>query len=113
MKIEIGVAWKIFINQNIKGSVRQWYPYSTRLDKDIVSIILIYGDRAIFLIFYDNTDTESKSSETEMSISKPIFTQKIYIKGSLAQGYPYSTSREENIVVVLRFHGLLAVLYYF
>ena len=44
----------------IKGSMRQWYLYSTKWDKNMVVILHIDGDKAICLIFYDGRDTESK-----------------------------------------------------
>ena len=50
-EIQIGVAGPIFTNQNIKGSVRQWYIYSIRRIENIVTIIHIYRARAIFLLF--------------------------------------------------------------
>ena len=41
-----------------------------------MGIIHIYGARAIFLLFYDNQDTESESQETEIGIYGTILTQK-------------------------------------
>ena len=38
----------------------QWYTYSTKWEKYIVEILHIYGARAIFLLFYDDQDTESE-----------------------------------------------------
>ena len=35
------------------------HPYSTKLEDRIVVIIHIYGDRAIFLLFYDDKYTLS------------------------------------------------------
>ena len=52
----------------------QLYPYSTIWEKNIVSIINIYGSRSIFLLFYDNQDNESESQEIEICISGPILT---------------------------------------
>ena len=37
--------------------MEQWCPYSTKWEDDIVVILHIYGDRANFLLFYDNEDT--------------------------------------------------------
>ena len=55
-----------------------------------MAILHIYGPRAIFLLFYDNHDTESESWEIENDASGPIFTNKNTI-GSVRQRYPYST----------------------
>ena len=52
-------------------------------------VLHIYGDRAIFLLFYYHQDTESESCEIEMSISQPIFTHN-NIKGSMVELHPYS-----------------------
>ena len=51
----------------------QQYPYFKRLEQNIVVIIHIYGDRAIFVLFCDQQDTESESYEIEISTSQPIF----------------------------------------
>ena len=48
-------------------------------------ILHIYGARAIFLLFFDDQDTESESWEEKMITSKLIFTHKIYIKVSMGQ----------------------------
>ena len=56
--MEIGVSGSIFINKNIKIYVGQGYPYSMRWQQNIVAIIHIYGARDIFLLFYNNQDTE-------------------------------------------------------
>ena len=45
---------------NIKGSMGQLYPYFTRWEKNIVTIIHIYRAGAFFFLFYDNQDTESE-----------------------------------------------------
>ena len=47
-----------------------------------MAIIHIYRARDIFLLFYDNHDTESESCEIEIGVSGPIFTHK-NIKGSM------------------------------
>ena len=44
---------------NIKVSMRKWYPYSTKQEENIVVIIHVYVARAIFILFYDDQDTES------------------------------------------------------
>ena len=36
----------------------QQYTYSTRWEQNIMAIIHIYVPKAIFLLFYDNQDTE-------------------------------------------------------
>ena len=36
----------------------KWYPYSTEWEKNVV-ILLIYGDSAIFPLFYDDQDNTS------------------------------------------------------
>ena len=50
--------------------LRQW-------EKNTNTIIHIFGARAIFLLFYDNQDTESESRGIEIGVSGPIFTHKI------------------------------------
>ena len=62
-EIEIGVAGPIFTEKNIKGSMGQTYPYSTRWKQNIVSILNIYEARAILLLFFYHQDTESESCE--------------------------------------------------
>ena len=59
-EIEMGVAGPIFTKKT-KGYMGQQYSYSTRWEKNIVAIIHIYVDRAIFPLFYYHQDTESKS----------------------------------------------------
>ena len=39
-------------------------------------ILHIYGDRPIFLLFYDDQDTETEEWEMQMSTSQLIFTHK-------------------------------------
>ena len=41
----------------------QLFPYSTKWEKNIVMIRHIYGDIAIFLLFYDDQDTLSTEWE--------------------------------------------------
>ena len=36
------------------------YPNTTELEKNTVVILHVYGDRAIFLLFYDDQDTENE-----------------------------------------------------
>ena len=58
--MEIGVSVPIFTHKNIKGSMLQWYPYSTRWVKRHVVILHIYGARVVLLLFYYHQDTESE-----------------------------------------------------
>ena len=44
-------------------SMGQWYPYSKKLEENIVIILHIYGAIAIFLLFYDDKDTLSTEYE--------------------------------------------------
>ena len=43
-----------------KGSVGQQYPYSTRSERTIMSILHIYGALDIILLFCDKQDTETQ-----------------------------------------------------
>ena len=71
-------------------------------------MIHIYGARAIFLLFYDNQNTESKSRAMGIGVAIPIFTQK-NVKVPIGKRYPYSTSGEKNIVVVLHIYGARSI----
>ena len=42
-----------------------------------MAILNIYVAISIFLLSYDNHDTESKQREIEIGVAGPIFTQKI------------------------------------
>ena len=42
----------------MEGYTGQQYPHSKKLEKDTVAILHIYGARSIFLLFYDDQDTE-------------------------------------------------------
>ena len=53
-EMEIGVAGPIFTHKKSKGSMGQLYSYYTIREKNIVSIIHIYGARSILILFYDN-----------------------------------------------------------
>ena len=48
----------------------QKYIFSSRWEKNIVAILHFYGDRAIFLLLWDNQDTEPDLYEIETNISK-------------------------------------------
>ena len=90
----------------------QRYTYSKKREKHIVVILHIYGTRAIFLLFRGHQDTEYKWYEIEMSISKPIFTQK-NTKVIMGQWYPYSTIWEKNIAIIIHISGAWAIFYYY
>ena len=62
-EIKIGISGPICTPKNIRGFMGQWYPYPKTWEKHIPEIILIYGARAISLLFYDKQDTESESQE--------------------------------------------------
>ena len=50
-EIEMRISQPIFTHKkNTKGSMGQQYPYSTRLEKNIVVIFHIYGALAIFVV---------------------------------------------------------------
>ena len=74
----------IFTHKNIVGLVRQWYPYSTIWEQNIVVIIHIYGALAMFLLFCDHQETESKQYEMESAVDGPRFT-KNNIKDSMGK----------------------------
>ena len=61
--MEIGAAGSILTQENTKTSMGQQYPYPTRWEKNILSIIHIYRPRAVLLLFYDCQDTEHESHE--------------------------------------------------
>ena len=42
----------------IKRYIGQWYPHSTKWENNTVLILHICGVRAIFVLFYDDQDTE-------------------------------------------------------
>ena len=60
--MEIDVAGPMYTQKNINGSMGQQCPYSTRSEKNIVEIILIYGARAI-LYYFVTTKTLNLSYE--------------------------------------------------
>ena len=43
-----------------KGSMWQWHPYSKKCEENIGLILQFYVSSAIFLLFYDDGDTESE-----------------------------------------------------
>ena len=46
--------------KKIKASMWQCFPYSKKWVENIVTVLHIYGDLSIFIIFCDHQDTESK-----------------------------------------------------
>ena len=54
----------------------QQYPYSTSWEKSRILVLHINRAKARFLLLLDHQDTESESSEIEMSISQLTFTQR-------------------------------------
>ena len=110
--MEIGVSGPIFTHKSIECSMGYRYPYFKRWEKNVAAILHIYGYIAIFLLFRDFQDTESESCEIEIGISQPIFTNKIYTKGSMGQWYPYYT-KWEKFVVILHIYGARAIFYFF
>ena len=72
--MEIGVYGPILTQKNIKGSMGQLYPYSTKWVKNIVVIIHIYGATAILLLFCYHQDTEPESWEMDTGVSVTMFT---------------------------------------
>ena len=98
--MEIGFFGPIFIQKNISRFMGQRYPQYTIWEKNIIVILHIYGDRAIYLFFYNHQDTESESWVNRIFVSGPIITQK-NIKGAIGQQYSYSTRWGGNILVFI------------
>ena len=105
-------CWTIFTQKNIKGSLGQWYSYSSIWEKNIVEVLHIYGSISVLLLFCDHQDTKSESCEIEMSISQPIFTHK-NIKGFSGTLVSILYKNVENIVVSIHIYGARAISYYF
>ena len=61
----------------MKYSMEQLIPYSTIWEKNIATILHIYGDRSILFLLCNYKDTESESPEMEIAVAVPILTQKI------------------------------------
>ena len=59
-EMKIGLAGPIIKIITIKGSMGQLYIYSTRWEENILVILPIYGDRAIFLLFCNHQESESE-----------------------------------------------------
>ena len=53
------ISTDIHTYKYIKEPMRQWYPYSTKWEENIVVILHVYVSRAIFLLFYYDQDTGS------------------------------------------------------
>ena len=66
----------------------QKYIFSSRWEKNIVAILHFYGDRAIFLLLWDNQDTEPDLYEIKRSYLNqyPLI---IVIKVSMVHIYIY------------------------
>ena len=77
-----------------------------------VVILHVYGALVIFILFYDDQDTESGSREMKIGVSGQIFTQK-NVKVSLGKPYPYPKIWDKSIVVIIHLHGARAMFYYF
>ena len=54
----------------------QQYPHPKRREKDMLASNHSFGPRALFLLFYDNRDTEYESQEIEIDVTGPISTHK-------------------------------------
>ena len=52
--INENISTNIHTYKYIKDSMRQWYPYSTKFEGNIVIILYIYEARTIYLLFYDD-----------------------------------------------------------
>ena len=94
-EMRIGVAGPIFAHKKINRSMRQQYTYHNIWEKHIVAIIHINGTRVIFLLLYDNQDTESQSWDIRIDVSGPILTHK-NVKASMGQQYKYHTRWEKK-----------------
>ena len=71
-------------------------------------ILHIYGDRANFLLFYDEKNTLSTECEIEMSISQIICTHK-NIPRNLWYNDIHTRQNGENIVIILHICGAIAI----
>ena len=85
----------------LKQSMQKWYPYSTKRKGNNAVIIPITVVIALFLLFYDNKNTDSKLLEIQMSMYKLISTDKIILRHSMWQWYPYSTKWEKDNGVIV------------
>ena len=73
------------------------------MGENIVAILHFNGDRAIFLLLWDNQDTEPDLYEIEASISKPISTHNSY--QSIYGTYIYILYKiGKNIVVIIHIY---------
>ena len=90
----------------------QIYWHSTRLEKNIVAILHIYGASAILLLFCDNIDAKSESQRIKIGVAETIFTQKTS-KWFVGQKYPYSTRWEQDIIGSLHIYGSCAIILLF
>ena len=65
-----------------------------KMGENTVEILHIYVTRAIYILFYDDQDTESELCEIQTSTSKRILTHK-YINFFIGEFFPFSTKREK------------------
>ena len=70
-------------------------------------IIHIYGTRAIFLLFCNHQDTESKSRVVEIGVTGPIFTHKYQRLYGTTVSILYKMG--ENIVAILHIYGARSI----
>ena len=64
----------IFTHKNIPKALWDNDIHTIIVRENIVVIIHIYGDKAIFLLFYDDQDTDSQYLERHKSVSQLIWT---------------------------------------
>ena len=111
-KMKIGVAEPILTQKREKKPLGQRYQYSTRWGNNIMVVLPVCGDLAIFLLFFNHQDTESESWEIEIGVSGPILTQKKSNNVSMGQKHPYYTRWVKNVVII-HLYGDIATFYYF
>ena len=76
LEMENFVARQIFTQKIIKGYMGLLYTHFKIRKIKIVVILRISRDRAIFLLFFDQGDTESEWQEIDASVSRPVLTYK-------------------------------------
>ena len=67
--------------------IGQLYPYSTIWEKNVVVILHIYGEIAIFLLFCDHQDTESESPSIKTEKTSKALWDKISIPHNMGEKY--------------------------
>ena len=60
LEIQMRIYQLIFTHKNIPKALWDNDIHTLKIRENIVVIIHIYGDKAIFLLFYDDQDTEYK-----------------------------------------------------